>query len=1055
MRTNRLRSIFVRIVFVAAALVLLAAPAADAKRTTSLGLKKLTLATGGPEDYLFTAGNTVAGQATLDPTALASRFQVFDPNGNPIVTTPCTLPNRKRTAAGTYTIQPADPTSTGTAWKFQLQQFGNTGCTGNGYSTADLYFDVAKATSFAPGSPPSTQKSIFPAGGSAYVRVAGVGAVKSTSANTLTPLWSTSWVLPSGGTACANTGVNRPSASATGSFPLTSVAPGNAQSFLEYAPNGYNGDGFNQPASYTSACPAFAAGNQGQWQVKLQKDATHFVTLPAFTVDTTAPDTTITSAPSGTQNTNTASFQFTSTDALATFQCAQVDPGGGAPVYSSCTSPKNYNGLPQGSHTFYVRSVDQAGNVDASSASVTWSVDTVGPAVTLTAPAAAAQLNDPTPVLSGAAGNVGGISPDSTTVTVEIYQGTMPGLGSPYRSFTVTRAGAAWSVQHTTWTTQSQSALPDGTYVAVAKQKDAVNNEASSDSHVFFVDTQAPTVTVLHPTGGQSAGTGTPNMDGTAGTASTDTSSVTVEIFSGTTTGGAPARSFTPPVTGGVWAVDSGVWDSTTPLPEGTWTVRASQADAAGNTGTSFARTFTVDTTAPTTTITSGPGSPTSDTAASFGFTSNETGATFQCAIDGGVTPTLTACASPKAYSGLLPGVHTFQVQAVDAAGNVDATPATWTWTIDTTVPAVTIGSPADGLVTSDSTPAIGGTAGTATGDTSTVTVKVATAAAPGTAVRTLTTTADSSGAWSLTVVPALPDGIYLYHAEQSDSVPLTGFSATRTLTVDTTPPTTTITQAPTSPTAATQATLRFSSNKAGSTFQCRRDGAAYANCTSPVTYTGLGQGAHTFDVRATDTAGNVDNVGATATWTVNSALPNVSLATPADGLVTNNRSVSFSGTAGTNVAGGDATTLTVKIYRLVSGGAPQFVQSQANVTINSSNGSWSTVAFPVLDDGGYVAHAEQVNTVTGTGSSADRTFTVDATPPDTTVSGGPPGLTSSTTATFQPGSSEASSTYECNLDGGAWIACSNPINVVTLLNSGSPLSDGQHTLLVRATDAA
>ena len=53
------------------------------------------------------------------------------------------------------------------------------------------------------------------------------------SANALQTLWTTTWLLPSGATACADTGINRPSSSATGVFPLTSVAPGTAQSFLE------------------------------------------------------------------------------------------------------------------------------------------------------------------------------------------------------------------------------------------------------------------------------------------------------------------------------------------------------------------------------------------------------------------------------------------------------------------------------------------------------------------------------------------------------------------------------------------------------------------------------------------------------------------------------------------------------------------------------------------------------------------------------------------------------------------------------------------------------
>src|SRR6185436_20956259 len=82
---------------------------------------------------------------------------------------------------------------------------------------------------------------------------------------------------------------------------------------------------------------------------------------------------------------------------------------------------------------------------------------------------------------------------------------------------------------------------------------------------------------------------------------------------------------------------------------------------------------------------------------------------------------------------------------------------------------------------------------------------------------------------------------------------------ATRSWTVDLTPPTTTIVSGPTGTVPMASASLTFTSSEVGSTFACSLDGAPFAACTSPAGLTGLGQGAHTFAVRATDAAGHVD----------------------------------------------------------------------------------------------------------------------------------------------------------------------------------------------------
>ena len=131
---------------------------------------------------------------------------------------------------------------------------------------------------------------------------------------------------------------------------------------------------------------------------------------------------------------------------------------------------------------------------------------------------------------------------------------------------------------------------------------------------------------------------------------------------------------------------------TTAPLADGVHTFRVRATDAAGNPDpTPAARSFTVDTKAPDTKITSGPSGPTNDPAPKFAFTSTETGSTFKCRIDGG---SFGPCAGPPGtgtVAKLADGPHKFAVEAIDAAGNVDPSPASRSFTVDTKAPAAHI----------------------------------------------------------------------------------------------------------------------------------------------------------------------------------------------------------------------------------------------------------------------------------------------------------------------------------------------------------------------------
>lgn len=86
------------------------------------------------------------------------------------------------------------------------------------------------------------------------------------------------------------------------------------------------------------------------------------------------------------------------------------------------------------------------------------------------------------------------------------------------------------------------------------------------------------------------------------------------------------------------------------------------------------------DFTLPETTIDSGPEGTIDTGSATFEFSSSELGSTFECSLDGG---DFEPCSSPREYTDLEDGEHTFEVRAVDSAGNTDPEPAERTWTVN------------------------------------------------------------------------------------------------------------------------------------------------------------------------------------------------------------------------------------------------------------------------------------------------------------------------------------------------------------------------------------
>jgi len=270
------------------------------------------------------------------------------------------------------------------------------------------------------------------------------------------------------------------------------------------------------------------------------------------------------------------------------------------------------------------------------------------------------------------------------------------------------------------------------------------------------------------------------------------------------------------------------------------------------------------ETACPESRILTNPVNPNNGTAATFTFDSpgnapGTPGLSFKCKLDSELD--FSVCESPRTYAGGLDeGSHSFSVKAV-LNGVEDPTPATYMWTIDRTPPDTTITE-----ATKPANPTASPSASfgfTSSEPNSTFTCKLDTGALEGCSTGTKSYSNLSTGSHTFTVFATDPAG------NKDDAAP-----ATYTWEVDRTPPETFIDSGPQLPVSTVNsATFTYHSSEAGSTFRCKLDSLAEADCNSldGVSYSSLGEGSHTFKVYSIDALGNSETLAgaATYTWTV------------------------------------------------------------------------------------------------------------------------------------------------------------------------------------------
>ncbi|MGH2753126.1 MAG: adventurous gliding motility protein AgmC, partial [Actinomycetota bacterium] len=301
-----------------------------------------------------------------------------------------------------------------------------------------------------------------------------------------------------------------------------------------------------------------------------------------------------------------------------------------------------------------------------------------------------------------------------------------------------------------------------------------------------------------------------------------------------------------------------------TDLPDGAYNfeVRAKDTDEGLYDPTPAVRGFVVDTTAPETTIDDGP-DPTVETAPvvfSFSSPDLDPDITFECQLDSGP---FTGCSSPRDLGTMAEGPHTFSVVAIDGAGNVDPTPATQAFIYGIERPETTIdtGPPAAIGTTS--------TSFTFSSDDLGATFQCSLDGA----------SFDNDNCTSPRNYTGLLEGSHSFAVRAKNAAGAVDLSpASRNFVVDLSEPGTTIDSAPAAVIAANEATFSFSSGEATATFECRLDSGVWDVCPSPTTLTGLAEGAHTFEVRAVDAAGNKDSSPASHAFSVDTTAPDTTI---------------------------------------------------------------------------------------------------------------------------------------------------------------------------------
>ncbi len=375
-----------------------------------------------------------------------------------------------------------------------------------------------------------------------------------------------------------------------------------------------------------------AAGN---WQIE--------PTTATWTVDTQAPTAIISGVPDSPTDQTVATLIVSGEGVtyykykVETDMEAMVGNGG----YSEeipVTTDISLTSLTDGSHTVYVIGRDAAGNwqSEASPTTASWTVETVAPIVT-------GLSDDPNPTQSK---TWTWDATDSSSVTFRYaidQNPTWTATGTYSSTKTATKGGA------------------DGTWHIHVQARDGAGNESAVTTVSTILDNTAPSATI----------SGTP-PDPTNQTGAT------------LTVAGIGVTHYKYKLDDGEYGSQTSVATSITlsSLPHGSHVVYVIGRDSAGNWQTeATTATWTVDTIAPTASISGEPSSPTNSTSATLTI-SGEGVTHYKYKLDSGTYGNQIAVNEPISLSGLSDGSHTLYVIGRALAGNWQSEATTASWTV-------------------------------------------------------------------------------------------------------------------------------------------------------------------------------------------------------------------------------------------------------------------------------------------------------------------------------------------------------------------------------------